>query len=66
MKLQSENGIGRRRFLGTSGLTLLAASVSGIVCNVPSKDEDKEITESFQADGWKSIMEDAKKYRNNR
>ncbi|WP_306551491.1 amidohydrolase family protein [Daejeonella sp.] len=63
MKLQSENGIGRRRFLGTSGLTLLAASVSGIVCNVPSKDENKEIEESFQADGWKSIMEGAKKYR---
>jgi len=64
MKHQSEHsGINRRRFLTNSGITLLGASMSGILCNTPdpkSKDTDMG---TFQKDGWQNMLSEAKKYR---
>lgn len=70
MEQQSElDRINRRRFLGHSGIALLGTSLSGVLCNVPSekkKDTNKPEQikgESFQANGWESMFEEAVKYR---
>ena len=62
MKHQSENWLNRRKFLGASGLTLLGASMSGILCNVPSKDAVENNPGTLQPDGWKKIFTEAIKY----
>jgi len=63
MKIQSENGLNRRTFLGSSGLALLGASITGLQCNVPIKNTDADKIGTLQTDGWKKIFEEAKKYR---
>lgn len=62
MKSRTDFGLNRRTFLSTSGLGLLGASMSGVLCNVPSKEEAEKTANTFQKDGWKGIMESAKKY----
>ena len=70
MEEQTESGkVGRRRFLGQSGIALLATSLSGVLCNVPSEkkndtnkgDQTKE--QIFQQNGWESMFAEAVKYR---
>ena len=62
MKYQVKNGINRRYFLGASGLTLLGASMSGIICNVPSRDENEVVAGTLQPGGWKKIFREAVTY----
>lgn len=64
MKGDSENtGINRRKFLGAGGITLLGASMSGILCNIPLQRKNETTKETFQQDGWKKMLADAVKYR---
>ncbi|MBC7758910.1 MAG: amidohydrolase family protein [Phormidesmis sp. FL-bin-119] len=56
MKYQVKNGINRRHFLGASGVTLLGASMSGVLCNVPSRDENEVVSGTLQPEGWKKIF----------
>lgn len=64
MKGDSENtGINRRKFLGAGGITLLGASMSGILCNIPLQKKNETTKETFQQDGWKKMLADAVKYR---
>ncbi len=64
MKGDSENtGINRRKFLGAGGITLLGASMSGILCNIPLQQKNETTKETFQQDGWKKMLADAVKYR---
>lgn len=62
MKNRTDFGLNRRTFLSTSGLGLLGASMSGVLCNVPSKGTDEAIAGTLQPDGWKNILQEAKKY----
>ena len=62
MKNRTDFGLNRRTFLSASGLGLLGASMSGVLCNVPSKEETEQAANTFQKDGWKAIMESAQKY----
>lgn len=62
MKYQVKNGINRRHFLGASGVTLLGAPTSGILCNVPSRDENEVVAGTLQPVGWKKIFREAVTY----
>ena len=62
MKNRTDFGLNRRTFLSTSGLGLLGASMSGVLCNVPSKEESDQTANTFQNDGWRAIIASAKKY----
>lgn len=58
------SGINRRKFLSTGGITLLGASMSGILCNVPPAQKDDAIdVGTLQKDGWKNMLAEAIKYR---
>jgi predicted TIM-barrel fold metal-dependent hydrolase len=66
MENQSEKGgINRRKFLGASGLTVLAASMagSGILCKNPESKEEAEAKSTLKKDGWKNMYEQSLKYR---
>lgn len=53
MKGDSGNtGINRRKFLGAGGITLLGASMSGILCNIPLQQKNETTKETFQQDGF--------------
>ena len=56
MKYQVKNGIIRRNFLGASRVTLLGASMSGILWNVPSRDENEVVASTLQPDGCKKFF----------
>lgn len=62
MRYKSDNGINRRRFLSASGVTLLGASMSGILCNIPSIETENRISASLQPEGWKKIFQEAVTY----
>jgi predicted TIM-barrel fold metal-dependent hydrolase len=67
MKHQSEHeGIGRRKFLSQSGITLLGASMPGII-KAPltdlKNDNNQQTTSSFKRDGWKTMLQESLKYR---
>ena len=62
MKYQVKNEIIRRHFLGASGVTLLGASMSGILCNVPSRDENQVVADTLQPGGLKKIFREAVTY----
>ena len=47
MKNRTDFGLNRRTFLSASGLGLLGASMSGVLCNVPSKEETEYISERW-------------------
>ena len=62
MNQDSQNGINRRQFLGTGGVALLGASIPGISCMSPDKSEPGASYGEFKEDGWKNILEEARKY----
>jgi predicted TIM-barrel fold metal-dependent hydrolase len=69
MKHQSESGgINRRQFLSQSGITLLGASMPGIITDPLKGSEDNNQKEQatypgFHSDGWKNKLHEAVKYR---
>lgn len=63
MKYQSEHSIDRRGFISVGGISLLAASMSGILCKSPLEPKLDSKENTFQPDGWKNMLLEAVKYR---
>ncbi|WP_257657204.1 amidohydrolase family protein [Parapedobacter lycopersici] len=54
--------LNRRNFLGTGGLALLGASLSGVSCSEPSGASAGNAAGTFQPEGWKKLLQEANKY----
>lgn len=54
--------LNRRNFLGTGGLALLGASLSGVSCSEPSGASADNAAGTFQPEGWKKLLLEASKY----
>ncbi|WP_353181775.1 amidohydrolase family protein [Parapedobacter lycopersici] len=54
--------LNRRNFLGTGGLALLGASLSGVSCSEPSGASADNAAGTFQPEGWKKLLQESSKY----